>query len=104
VSYNAAQHTLSTNDDGALNQGYLGYPAIAFLLKTGKLKYDERLLSLLKGIDWTKIKRQANKHHEETLRILLGQIFSAGGDVDALSAECEDILEQIRELKLEKDT
>jgi hypothetical protein len=33
ISYNPDTNVIVSNDSGSLNQGYLGYPAIAFLLK-----------------------------------------------------------------------
>jgi hypothetical protein len=33
ISYNPDTNIIISNDSGSLNQGYLGYPVIAFLLK-----------------------------------------------------------------------
>jgi hypothetical protein len=33
ISYNPDTNVIVSDDNGSLNQGYLGYPAIAFLLK-----------------------------------------------------------------------
>jgi hypothetical protein len=33
INYNPDTNVIVSNDSGSVNQGYLGYPAIAFLLK-----------------------------------------------------------------------
>ncbi|MDR0650344.1 MAG: hypothetical protein LBG59_02840 [Candidatus Peribacteria bacterium] len=33
ITYISDAHIITSNDSGSLNQGFLGYPAIAFLLK-----------------------------------------------------------------------
>ncbi|MDR0860263.1 MAG: hypothetical protein LBO09_04780 [Candidatus Peribacteria bacterium] len=100
IQYNPEKNQIISNDSGSLNQGYLGYPAVAFLLKIGKLNCDHRFLSRLKGIDRNGIKQKVHKHHEETLRLLLGQLFQQGYEVDDLVREVEQIFQQLGELKL----
>jgi len=100
INYNSETNTITSNDSGAMNQGYIGYPAIAFLLKIWKLTYNPDLLPMLKNINRAAIKQQVNKDHEETLRLLLGQLFQAWHDVDALVAECGRIYQQLEHLQL----
>lgn len=53
VRYNPDAKAIMANDSGSFYQGYLGYPAIAFLMKIGLISYDEKLAKLLKGIHTT---------------------------------------------------
>jgi hypothetical protein len=93
---------ITSNDSGSLHQGYLGYPAITFLLKLGKLTYNPRFLPRLRGIDRNGIKQKVNKHHEETLRLLLGTLFQQGYEVDDLVKEVERMYEELESLELGK--
>ena len=103
ISYDPETNVIVSNDSGSTNQGYLGYPAVAFLLKMGKLPYDPQFLIMLKAINWQEIKEQVNKDHEATLRVLLGMLFQEGFDVDALAEECDRIEQELENLKVKKE-
>jgi len=102
ISYIPDTNIITSNDNGSLHGGYLGYPAIAFLLKIGKLNYHPEFLPYLKGIDWKGIKQKVNKNHEETLRVLLGVLFQQGVDIDVLVQEVNQIFQQLSVLALGK--
>jgi hypothetical protein len=104
ISYNPDTHVITSNDNGSLHQGYLGYPAIAFLLKIGKLTYNPDLLPFWQAIDRSGIKQQVHKNHEETLRVLLGTFFQQGYKVDELVREGDQIFEQLSSLQLENSS
>jgi hypothetical protein len=55
VTYDAAQQAIMCNDNGSYWQGYLGYPAIAYLLESGVISYDHDLAKLLGDIHWKDI-------------------------------------------------
>ena len=103
ISYNPDTNIVSSNDNGSVHQGYLGYPIIAFFLKNWKLNYNTEILPMLKNIDRIEIKQQVNKSHEESLRVLLGKLFQQGFDVDVLVRECENIYQQLEKLQLQKE-
>jgi len=50
ITYSAEQKAIMVNDNGSYWNGYLGYPAIAFLLQTGVLEYTEDYASYFKNI------------------------------------------------------
>ncbi|MDR0607496.1 MAG: hypothetical protein LBG52_03955 [Candidatus Peribacteria bacterium] len=100
IHYNSSTNVIASDDSGSLHQGYLGYPAIAFLLKIGKLPYNPRFLLRLRGIDRNDIKQKVHKHHEETLRLLLGTLFQQGYEVDELVNEVEKLYGELESLKL----
>lgn len=60
MPHHAANH-------GSYWQGYLGYPAIAFLLLIGRLPYDAALADNLKGIAWKDINQQFKNDFSKTL-------------------------------------
>jgi len=55
VTYNAVENAIMANDNGSYWKGYLGYPAIAFLMRAGVLEYKEEYAKLLKSIPWKDI-------------------------------------------------
>jgi len=102
IIYNPETNTITSNDNGSMNQGYIGYPAVAFLLKVGKISYNPEILPLLKGIQRSKLKYQVHKDHEATLRLLLGNLLQQEVDVDRIVHEVEKIYQELEELKLHK--
>ena len=52
VIYDPSKNAITSNDNGSMLKGYLGYPAIAFLMLKGKLSFDENYAKLLKNIAW----------------------------------------------------
>lgn len=72
VSYDPATQAIMANDNGSYWQGYLGYPAIAFLLATGELKYRPEMGELLKGVAWKDINQKFKNDFEKTLELILG--------------------------------
>ena len=71
VSYDPESNAIMTNDNGSYWQGYLGYPAIAFLIIKGVISYDEKLGNLLKGIAWKDINQKFKNDFDKTLRFIL---------------------------------
>jgi len=46
---------ITSDDNGSVYRGYLGYPSIAFLMLKGLLPYDEELAKALKGLPWRRL-------------------------------------------------
>ena len=71
VIYDPAASAIMTNDNGSYWQGYLGYPAIAYLLMIGVLPYDSARTELLKGIAWKEINQKFKNDFDKTLTHIL---------------------------------
>lgn len=67
VVYDPEQNAIMANDNGSYWRGYLGYPAIAFLLKIGVLSYKDDLANLLKSIKWKDINQKFKNDFDKTL-------------------------------------
>lgn len=52
VTFDPATKAIMVNDNSSYWRGYLGYPAIAFLMKTGNLPFEGVLAEALKGLLW----------------------------------------------------
>ena len=61
---------IKSDDNGSVFKGYLGYPAIAFLMLKGLLPYDERLAEKLKGIPWKELNEKYKDYRKVEFIIL----------------------------------
>ena len=82
ILYNEKENTISSNDSGSINQWFLWYPAIAFLLKIWKLKYDESILEMM-------------------YRLVLWNLHMQWYNVDYFISQVGYIYDQIPELHLQ---
>jgi hypothetical protein len=98
VMYDPEQNAIMTNDNGTYWQGYVGYPAIAFLLSIGMLPYREELGSLLKGIAWKDVNQNFNNDFDKALESILEKIERR----EELEAYAQSLLSQLDALKLEQ--
>ncbi len=71
VSYDPFTQSIMANDNGSYWKGYLGYPAIAFLMKIEVLSFDEEIASLLKDIAWKDINQKFKNDFDKTLEYIL---------------------------------
>lgn len=74
VIYDEKTRTIGANDNGSYWQGYLGYPAIAYLMIQKKLSYDEGLAQSLKGISWKKINTKYKNDFAKTEAEIYGKV------------------------------
>lgn len=98
VKYFEPDIIIST-DNGSYYKKYLGYPSIAFLMLKGKLKYDEAIAESLKGIPWAEW-NDINKSYWKTERQVKQVATERGISVEEIDDICEEIIEQISELKM----
>lgn len=71
VTYDPKTQSIMSNDNGSYWKGYLGYPAIAFLMKIGILSYKTDLSDLLKDIAWKNINQKFKNDFDKTLEYIL---------------------------------
>lgn len=70
VLYEPKKRAIMTNDNGSYWKGYLGYPAIAYLLKVGVFEFKPALANLLKDIKWKDINQKFNNNFEQTMNYI----------------------------------
>lgn len=102
ILYNEKENTISSNDSLSINQWFLWYPAIAFLLNTWKLKYDERILEMMKDINRADIKEKVHKDYESMFRLVLWNLHIQWFNVDYFISQVDYIYNQISELHLKR--
>lgn len=71
VIYDPETNSVMCNDNASYWKGYLGYPALAFLMKKGVLSYDEKLANILKGVPWKDINQRFKNDFDKALEYIL---------------------------------
>ena len=71
VAYDPTRRAITSNDNGSYYRGYLGYPAIAFLMQAGVLSYDAPLGDALKGVHWKDVNTKFKNDYEKVLDAVL---------------------------------
>ena len=98
VSYDSEKRAIMCNDNGSFWKGYLGYPAIAFLMLIGEINYSDDIALLLKDIAWKDINQQFKNDFDKTLVYILKD--KTEEERAKLEQHCSIILERIQELDL----
>jgi hypothetical protein len=99
VMYDPSVNAIMANDNGSFWQGYLGYPAIAFLMVKGVILYAARDAELLKGIKWKDINTKFKNDWDKTQQYIMDSINQE--DRNKLLDAVDTIYEQIKKLELE---
>lgn len=60
IRYDPESNSIMVNDNGSYFVGYLGYPAIAYLMQIGELDFSEKFADALKGVHW----KNLNSKHD----------------------------------------
>lgn len=99
VSYDAESNSIMCNDNGSYWQGYLGYPAICFLLAKGIITYSESVAILLKDIKWKDVNTKFKNDWDRTEKYADDIVVSRGGNLDKLKSEIDRIYDVIKNSK-----
>lgn len=100
ISYDAEQNAIMVNDNGSYWRGYLGYPAVAFLLQTSVLEYNKELAIYFKGITWKDLNQEFKNDFNKTVEFVLKDVDS--GKKAEIEAYAARLLNDIEGLKLSK--
>ena len=91
---------IMTNDNGSYWQGYLGYPAIAFLMTQGIVGYHQSVAAALKGIEWKLINDQHQNDYNKTKAYALNWAEAHGVSRELVEGETLRLMTQVQELNL----
>ncbi|HKU25421.1 MAG TPA: hypothetical protein VJQ54_08110 [Candidatus Sulfotelmatobacter sp.] len=97
VNIAADGRTISSNDNASFWQGYLGYPAIAVMLKRGLYPIGNEILNAFAAIPWKELNRRFRNNYGRTIEEVMRQAEQRGFDPKLLAAEAEMILAKLRE-------
>ena len=88
---------ISSNDNASYWQGYLGYPAIAVLIRRGLLHPPpDNVTDALAGIPWKEINARFRSDYAKTLAEVAEIAEKSGHDPDAIRAEAQATLEELQ--------
>jgi hypothetical protein len=93
-------NTIMCNDNASFFVGYLGYPAIAFLMQKGVIRFDQKWAKALSGIPWKDINKKFKNDFEKTKEYSLDLLKEKGYNQEEFLGEVEDIYDQIVALDL----
>lgn len=71
VTFEPETNSIMCNDNASYWHGYLGYPAIAFLMKNGILSFEKEYGDILLGIPWKDINQKFKNNFEKALEFIL---------------------------------
>jgi hypothetical protein len=73
VKYDPNSHAIMVNDNASFYKGYLGYPAVAYLMQIGVLPYPKEAAEALKGIPWKDLNTKFKNDFVKALEFVLSQ-------------------------------
>lgn len=100
VSYSSQENAIMTNDNGSYWNGYLGYPAIAFLLQKEVLEYKPDLAIYFKDIQWKDINQKFKNDFDKSIEFIFRNIEKEKRE--EIEEYAYKILGNIENLKLSK--
>ncbi len=71
VTYDPVSQAIMVNDNGSFWGGYLGYPAVAYLMIVGELSYSPKIAAELKGIAWKDINQKFKNDFDKAVEFIL---------------------------------
>mgnify|MGYP001612849542 CR=1 FL=1 len=98
ILYDPESNSIMANDNASYWKGYLGYPAIAYLLKVGILEYKPEFGDLLKGILWKDINQKFKNDFIKALEYILSSIDK--NKRESLDKYVQDLDRKIEKLNL----
>ncbi|MBV8356425.1 MAG: hypothetical protein JO189_00605 [Deltaproteobacteria bacterium] len=97
VETSADGHEISSNDNASYWQGYLGYPAIAVMLKRGLCPVRAEVIAALSGIPWKELNRRFRNDYSRTIEEVMRRAEDRGFDSKIIAAEAEAVLSKLSE-------
>ncbi len=94
VNFEPSTQSIMVNDNASYFQGYLGYPAIAFLMVIGEIRYSSSVSDMLKGIPWKDLNQKFKNDFEETIEYIL--VSKTEEERRVIEQEVRRIEEQLR--------
>lgn len=101
VRFDPEHNSITSNDNGSYWQGYLGYPAIAFLIENGVLHHSVLCAKALENITWKDINTKFRNDFEQT-EAYVKNLAKGKINLQVLEKEVVDIYQKIKEMQLQK--
>jgi len=92
---------VNSDDNGTVYRNYIGYPIIAFLMKMGRLPYDEEVGKALADIRWRTL-NEAYRSYRLVEQEVARTLRSSGIDWPRVEAVRDGVLMQLKGMRLWK--
>ncbi len=102
VSYDPETNVIMANDNGSYWQGYLGYPAIAFLLVTDHIPYSTDIANYLIDIKWKDLNTQFKNDWGKTINHIHDLLVDRELDLNLLTQEIDRIHQHLKSNPMSK--
>ncbi len=99
VTFDEKKKAIMTNDNGSYWVGYLGYPAIAYLMSIDELPFNQKYAESLKGIAWKDINTKNKNDFEKTLLEVREIMKNKGVNLKEFDQFVEQVLREIKTKK-----
>ncbi len=100
IKYDPQLKAITANDNGSYWQGYLGYPAIAFLIQTKIIKSNPKITAWLTDINWHQLNQEYKRDYDKVIDFVLKKLSPS--QQKQLKLQVENIITQIKNLKLKQ--
>lgn len=100
VIYSESDNAIMVNDNGSYWVGYLGYPAIAFLMENGALEYISEYGEALKGVEWKKINTKNKNDFDLTQKEMDQILLQKNVNLDEFYLYLANTIKKIEEMDL----
>lgn len=100
IKYDSENMAIMCNDNASYFVGYLGYPAISFLMYKDIIKYDKKWEEALKDIEWKDINQKFKNDFTKTENYTLELLEVRGYSQEEFLGEVDNIYQQIKKLDL----
>jgi hypothetical protein len=97
VEISSDGRAISSNDNASYWQGYLGYPAIAVMLRRGLCPVRAEVINALTGISWNALNRRFHNDYHRTVEEVMRRAEELGFDRKVIAAEAETVLSKLSE-------
>ena len=102
IEYTSEKNEISCNDNASFYVGYLGYPAIAFLMQKSILPFNESFAKSLKGIPWKDLNQKNNNNFDKTVEDINYNLKQRRQPFEEIETFAKTVIAKIKELKLNK--
>jgi hypothetical protein len=92
----------SSNDNASYWRGYIGYPIVAVMLRTGVLAYAPHIAALLRGVQWKEVNMRHRNDYDAAVAAVLGELSAKGVPTDDILDEVNRVFGRLRTMRLGK--
>lgn len=101
TEYRSDTSEIYSNDNMSYyTDGYVGYPAIAHLLATKVINYDESIVPYFSGIKWKDLNQKNKNDYEKTCNEVFADIESSGWPIEHIKKEIAKIVQRVNDMEL----